>query len=74
MTDDVYADSKAFVRKMRILVRQRDVRNLQDAVQEMREWMKAHPDDVHVGTALEEFDILAEAALHSQHQSVAKIP
>ena len=57
-----YAASRAFVREMRALTRSRDVASLQKAVQEMRNWLLQHPQDVVVGTALEEFDILLEAA------------
>ncbi len=59
---DQYEDSKAFVKEMRILAKKRDLASLQRAVQQMQDWMRDYPDDLYVGTALEEFDILAEAA------------
>jgi hypothetical protein len=62
MAEDKYAASKAFVKEMRALARNRDRASIQQAVQQMREWLLKHPDDVHVDTALEQFEILEEAA------------
>jgi hypothetical protein len=64
MDDARYAASKAFVKEMRVLASKRDLASIQQAVRRMQDWMQAYPDDVYVGTALEEFDILAEAARH----------
>jgi hypothetical protein len=62
MTDDKYAASKAFVKEMRALTRNGDFASIHQAVLQMRDWLAKYPNDVHVGTALEEFDILEEAA------------
>jgi hypothetical protein len=62
MTEDKYAASKAFVKEMRALARNGDYASIHQAVLQMREWLAKDPYDVHVGTALEEFDILEEAA------------
>ena len=62
MAEDNYIASKAFVKQMRTLVKSRDIDSIQQAVQQMQDWMRTHPDDPHVGTALEEFDIMEEAA------------
>jgi hypothetical protein len=62
MAEDKYAASKAFVKEMRALARNRDLASIHSAVLQMREWLLKHPDDVHVDTALEQFDILEEAA------------
>lgn len=62
MTEDKYAASKAFVKEMRALARNRDLASIHQAVLQMREWLAKDPYDIHVGTALEQFDILEEAA------------
>lgn len=62
MTKDKYSASRAFVQEMRALVAKRDLASIQQAVQRMRDWLCQHPDDTVVSTALEEFDILEEAA------------
>ncbi len=62
MTEDSYANSKAFVKEMRSLISNRDLVSIQQAVRQMQDWMNDHPNDMRVGTALEEFDILEEAA------------
>jgi len=62
MNQDRYQSSKSFVKEMRALAANRDLASIRFAVERMQAWMEAHPDDPHVGTALEEFDILAEAA------------
>jgi hypothetical protein len=62
MTEDKYAASKAFVKEMRALARNRDLASIHQAVLQMQEWLAKHPNDVHVGTALEQFDILEAAA------------
>ncbi|HZO87186.1 MAG TPA: hypothetical protein VFB38_02525 [Chthonomonadaceae bacterium] len=51
----------------------RDLDSLQQAVQRMREWMRAHPQDVYVGTALEELNILEEAARLVEEQKAQSI-
>lgn len=62
MQQDEYRVSKAFVHQMRILAADRNLSSIQQAVRQMREWLCDHPEDMVVGTALEEFDILEEAA------------
>jgi hypothetical protein len=59
---DVYAASRAFVREMRQLTAGRDLASIRQAVLQMQDWLEKHPNDTVVGTALEEFDILEEAA------------
>jgi hypothetical protein len=55
-------NGKAFVKEMRVLAARRDLASSEEAIAKMRSWMELHPDDQQVGMALEEFDILAEAA------------
>ena len=62
MEPNNYRASRAFVRKMRFLAAHRDIESIQDADRQIREWLCDHPDDITVGTALEEFNILEEAA------------
>ena len=57
-----YAASRAFVREMRRLTAERDAVSIHQAVLQMRDWLEQNPMDTVVGTALEEFDILEEAA------------
>lgn len=71
MADENYAASKAFVKEMRALASRHDLDSIRQAVQKMRVWLREHPDDIHVGTALEEFDILEEAALLREEQTVS---
>ena len=59
---DVNAASRAFVREMRLLTARRDSVSLHQAVLQMRQWLENNPNDTVIGTALEEFDILEEAA------------
>jgi predicted translin family RNA/ssDNA-binding protein len=62
MSEERYSASKAFVKEMRIMVANRDLAAICQAIDQMQAWMETHPEDTYVGTALEEFDILAEAA------------
>ena len=57
-----YTASRAFVREMRRLTAERDFNSIHQAISQMRDWLEKHPNDMVVGTALEEFDILEEAA------------
>lgn len=54
--------SRAFVREMRHLTTGRDLASIHQAVSRMQDWLEKYPNDMIVGTALEEFDILEEAA------------
>jgi hypothetical protein len=74
MIEDNYIASKAFVQKMRSLANQRDLNSIRQAVQHMQDWMREHPEDVHVGTALEGFDILEEAARLVEQQNAPAVP
>lgn len=74
MTTDTYETGKTLVRQMRSLIKNRDLASLTQAVQEMQDYMQAHPDDVCVGTALEEFDILAEAAQAVETRKQQAVP
>jgi HD-GYP domain-containing protein (c-di-GMP phosphodiesterase class II) len=79
MTEVKYAASKAFVKEMRAQARNRDRTSIQQAIEQMREWLAKHLDDIHVDTALEQFDILEEAAeivekRKTSDQSVVKSP
>ena len=62
MAQDVYAASRHFVREMRRLAVRRDLVFIHRAVLQMQDWIEKNPNDMVVGTALEEFDILEEAA------------
>src|SRR5690349_13064257 len=62
MTKEDLSASKTFVKQMRVLAKNRDLESIRQAVQQMRAWIQNHPDDLVVGTALEEFDILEESA------------
>lgn len=59
---EVYAASRDFVRDMRRLAAGRDSVSIHQAVLQMQDWLEKNPNDMVVGTALEEFDILEEAA------------
>lgn len=62
MIQENYAESRAFVREMWRLVAGRDLASIHQAVLQMQDWLEKDPHDPIVGTALEEFDILEEAA------------
>lgn len=62
MEADGKTAGRALVKEIRDLTRSREPEALQQAVLRLRNWMDAHPNDLYVGTALEEFEILEEAA------------
>ena len=71
MVQQDYTASRAFVREIRHLAAGRDLLFIHRAVLQMRDWLEKHSNDRVVGTALEEFDILKEAALIVEQQTKA---
>lgn len=72
--EDSYADSRAFVKKMRALAKNRDLASIRQAVQQMQDWMRDHPADLYVGTALEEAARMVEDQYVSfPAESIAKV-
>lgn len=56
---------------MRKQAQTREVSALESVVAQMQEWLSSRPNDIVIGTALEEFDTLLEAArLISKPQAV----
>ena len=59
---NVYGASRDFIRDMRRLTAGKDLASIHQAVLQMQDWLEENPNDRVVGAALEEFDILEEAA------------